>query len=162
MEQKKYNAYYNAAAHIRRSHFHPRKRGRRPKGEPQERRAGMTGGNDPSIAWLKENGWLKEILVTKGEWSTLQAEPDEGDDRDEDVFDEEDEQSFDFNSLEDFGMIDKTQSVGSSELENMFFTQQQHQQQQSQLGEFGMANQHYWPHSDFDTSLQEDSFLLEE
>lgn len=70
-EQKMYNAYYNAAAHLRRSHFNPRKRGRRPKGEVQERRAGKTGGDSPSIQWLKTNGWLRAVVVTAAEWNNL-------------------------------------------------------------------------------------------
>lgn len=61
---KQYNVYYNAAAHIRRAHFHPRKRGRRPRGEDRESRAGKAGGDSPSIDWLKKHGWLKEIEIT--------------------------------------------------------------------------------------------------
>jgi len=62
-QQKQYNVYYNAAAHLRRAHFCPRKRGRRARGEERETRAGKAGGDWPSIDWLKANGWLKEIEV---------------------------------------------------------------------------------------------------
>ncbi|KAF2724947.1 hypothetical protein K431DRAFT_309623 [Polychaeton citri CBS 116435] len=60
---KQYNVYYNAAAHLRRAHFNPRKRGRKARGEERESRAGKTGGDWPRIDWLKQHGWLKEIEV---------------------------------------------------------------------------------------------------
>lgn len=63
-QQKQYNVYYNAAAHLRRAHFCPRKRGRKAKGEERESRAGKAGGDWPPIDWLKANGWLKEIEVS--------------------------------------------------------------------------------------------------
>ncbi|KAF2480405.1 hypothetical protein BDY17DRAFT_301693 [Neohortaea acidophila] len=60
---KQYNVYYNAAAHLRRAHFFPRKRGRKARGEERESRAGKAGGEVPSIAWLKSAGFLREIEV---------------------------------------------------------------------------------------------------
>ncbi|KAK3075789.1 hypothetical protein LTR53_000614 [Teratosphaeriaceae sp. CCFEE 6253] len=58
-EQKGYQVSYNAAAHLRRVHFVPPKRGRRSRGEESERRAGKS--DWPSIEWLEENGWLRVI-----------------------------------------------------------------------------------------------------
>ena len=55
---KKYGAYYNAAAHLRRAHFHPRKRGR--KGKHDEKRGGKGGGDDPPMDVLKQK-WMKEV-----------------------------------------------------------------------------------------------------
>lgn len=63
-QRKQYNVYYNAAAHLRRAHFNPRKRGRKAKGEERESRAGKAGGDWPPIDWLKLNGWLQEIEVS--------------------------------------------------------------------------------------------------
>ncbi|KAK0946580.1 hypothetical protein LTR29_002048 [Friedmanniomyces endolithicus] len=60
-QRKEYNVYYNAAAHLRRAHFNPRKRGRKAKGEERESRAGKAGGDWPPIEWLKANGWLQEV-----------------------------------------------------------------------------------------------------
>ncbi|OCK83823.1 hypothetical protein K432DRAFT_423047 [Lepidopterella palustris CBS 459.81] len=57
---KKYGAYYNAAAHLRRAHFHPRKRGR--KGKHDEKRGGKGGGDDPPMEYLKQN-WMQEVEV---------------------------------------------------------------------------------------------------
>lgn len=60
-QQKSYNVYYNAAAHLRRSHFCPRKRARKARGEEREARAGKAGGDWPPIEWLKAHGWLIEV-----------------------------------------------------------------------------------------------------
>lgn len=64
--EKTYNVYYNAAAHLRRAHFCPRKRGRKARGEEREARAGKAGGDWPPIEWLKLHGWLREIEVRGG------------------------------------------------------------------------------------------------
>lgn len=56
---KKYGAYYNAAAHLRRTHFNPRKRGRGAKGKNDEKRGGKGGGDHPSMDVLKM--WMKEV-----------------------------------------------------------------------------------------------------
>lgn len=65
-QQKTYNVYYNAAAHLRRAHFCPRKRGRKARGEEREARAGKAGGDWPPIEWLKQHGWLMEIEIKEG------------------------------------------------------------------------------------------------
>jgi hypothetical protein len=57
---KQYGAYYNAAAHLRRAHFHPRKRGR--KGKHDEKRGGIGGGDKPPMEELKQL-WMKELDV---------------------------------------------------------------------------------------------------
>lgn len=65
---KKYYAYYNLAAHLRRLHFNKRDkasgRGRRRRGAPipdEEKKGGKSGGDSPSIEELKEQGWIKEV-----------------------------------------------------------------------------------------------------
>jgi hypothetical protein len=58
--EKVYGAYYNAAAHLRRAHFHPRKRGR--KGKNDEKRGGIGGGDHPPMDYLKMH-WIKELEV---------------------------------------------------------------------------------------------------
>lgn len=58
--KKVYGAYYNAAAHLRRAHFHPRKRGR--KGKNDEKRGGIGGGDDPPMDFLKQF-WIQEVDV---------------------------------------------------------------------------------------------------
>ncbi|XTI83085.1 hypothetical protein V2W45_1226140, partial [Cenococcum geophilum] len=52
---KKYGAYYNAAAHLRRAHFCPRKRGRKSKSGNKER------SDLPTVDDLMRGGWIKEI-----------------------------------------------------------------------------------------------------
>ena len=64
---KAYGAYYNAAAHLRRAHFHPRKRG--PKGKRDEKRGGIGGGDDPPMDILKQF-WIKEIEVVEPKQSS--------------------------------------------------------------------------------------------
>jgi hypothetical protein len=58
--KKVYNAYYNAAAHLRRTHFHPRQRGK--KGEKTEKRGGHGGGDHPPMDYLRQH-WIQEIEV---------------------------------------------------------------------------------------------------
>lgn len=53
---KRYNVYYNAAAHLRRAHFNPKQKGGKGK---KERRGGKGGGDQPSMDTLKL--WMKEI-----------------------------------------------------------------------------------------------------
>ncbi|KAF1932473.1 uncharacterized protein M421DRAFT_417188 [Didymella exigua CBS 183.55] len=66
---KVYGAYYNAAAHLRRAHFHPRKRGR--KGKNDEKRGGIGGGDHPAMEWLREH-WIRDLEVP----NTVDSESD--------------------------------------------------------------------------------------
>ncbi|MCJ1390549.1 hypothetical protein MMC18_003409 [Xylographa bjoerkii] len=58
---KQYGAYYNAAAHLRRVHFHPRPKGRKVKCTTEESRGGKGGGNSPTMEFLKS--WMEEREV---------------------------------------------------------------------------------------------------
>lgn len=53
---KRYNVYYNAAAHLRRAHFNPKQKGGKGK---KEKRGGKGGGDQPSMDTLKM--WMTEI-----------------------------------------------------------------------------------------------------
>lgn len=76
--QKVYGAYYNAAAHLRRAHFHPRKRGR--KGKNDEKRGGIGGGDHPAMDWLKQH-WIQELEVpNKPSSSATALSPDSASD----------------------------------------------------------------------------------
>ena len=55
---KKYGAYYNAAAHLRRAHFRPQKLGRKGKHNKKPGREG--GDDDPRMDLLKQK-WMKEV-----------------------------------------------------------------------------------------------------
>ena len=57
--KKRYNAYYNAVAHLRRIHFNPKQKGRKGKAKPEEHRGGKGGGDFPAIDIVKE--WMQEI-----------------------------------------------------------------------------------------------------
>ena len=58
-QNKTYGAYYNAAAHLRRTHFNKRQKGRKGKGKTEEKRGGKGGGEYPPMDVLKM--WMKEI-----------------------------------------------------------------------------------------------------
>jgi hypothetical protein len=60
-QQKKYGAYYNAAAHLRRAHFNPKSKAGNSKSKTlsDERVGGKGGGDWPPMNELKL--WMKEV-----------------------------------------------------------------------------------------------------
>lgn len=79
---KKYNAYYNAAAHLRRTHFNPKQKGSKGKMQ-KEKRGGKGGGNAPSMETLKL--WMGEIeeLVPENLLPRNDEDEDEGEEEEE-------------------------------------------------------------------------------
>lgn len=75
--QRKYGAYYNAAAHLRRAHFKPKASKGRGKGlkDVEEKRGGKGGGDWPSMTELKH--WMKEVEVVAIENDASQQEQEE-------------------------------------------------------------------------------------
>ena len=59
---KQYGAYYNAAAHLRRTHFKPKTPRGKAKRGLDEKRGGKGGGDWPSMIDLKL--WFEEVVVT--------------------------------------------------------------------------------------------------
>ncbi|CAL3963454.1 hypothetical protein PZA11_001068 [Diplocarpon coronariae] len=61
-QQKKYGAYYNAAAHLRRAHFNPKSKGRsktQPRSDVSDKRGGKGGGDYPPMSELKF--WMRDV-----------------------------------------------------------------------------------------------------
>ncbi|GAB1312648.1 hypothetical protein MFIFM68171_02858 [Madurella fahalii] len=83
-QNKPYGAYYNAAAHLRRTHFKvkPRKGASGPKGaagtkadEEKEKRGGKGGGDWPSMSELKL--WMVEVTVSMDQAGALAPDGNE-------------------------------------------------------------------------------------
>ena len=67
--KKSYGQDYNAAAHLRRFHFHPRSEIRRTNVDPEEKRGGKGGGKDPPMSECRR--WMKKIQVPGKDFTTL-------------------------------------------------------------------------------------------
>jgi hypothetical protein len=73
-QQKKYGAYYNAAAHLRRAHFKPKAKGRTKgnKADDLEKSGGKGGGDWPPMSELK--CWMKQVEEQVAEFPVTAAE----------------------------------------------------------------------------------------
>jgi hypothetical protein len=93
-QRKKYGAYYNAAAHLRRTHFKPKAKGARKssKVDDGDKRGGKAGGDWPPMSELKY--WMKEVEEA-AEYPLAQSQQDEIDLSDDEASENFDEQTFD-------------------------------------------------------------------
>jgi hypothetical protein len=74
---KQYGAYYNAAAHLRRTHFKPKAVRGKNKGANDERRGGKGGGDWPCMTDLK--AWFEEVHVAVNQVPVLSDQDDDED-----------------------------------------------------------------------------------
>jgi hypothetical protein len=76
-KQGKQYTVYHAVAHLRRAHFNPSRRGRRPRGGfDAEQSLSAKAKKEPSVEELQAYGWMKEITVPN---SSPHIEPGSGD-----------------------------------------------------------------------------------
>lgn len=104
--KKRYGAYYNAAAHLRRAHFKPKQRGRGKSAkveEKLERRGGKGGGDWPPMNELKR--WMKEVLESVTE---SQQQDDEEEDVEDDNCSGNYENDDNYTKLQDISNISST------------------------------------------------------
>ncbi|KAI9648259.1 hypothetical protein NHQ30_002891 [Ciborinia camelliae] len=87
-QKKKYGAYYNAAAHLRRAHFKPKSKGRNKssKVEDSQKRGGKAGGDWPPMSELKN--WFKEVEEPAADYGQQEEDDDDEDDMNENMLDE--------------------------------------------------------------------------
>ena len=78
LDGKEYGAYYNAAAHLRRIHFHARGKGKKGKGSLKDKpRGGDGGGDDPPMEIIKL--WIEASQVTNdGRYIKVDEADDKG------------------------------------------------------------------------------------
>jgi hypothetical protein len=103
-QKKKYGAYYNAAAHLRRTHFKPKTSKGRSKGSSKdldEKRGGKGGGDWPPMSELKY--WMKEVEEAAPEYALTESQQDEADASDDEVDTPLDDQVFSQPNLSSIG-----------------------------------------------------------
>lgn len=85
MEKKRYNAYYNAAVHLRKIHFNPVSRGRsRPLGSLAHDTSPATDGEQwPKMPELKKH-WMRSVWESKPRTAPVRQGADPGDESDVD------------------------------------------------------------------------------
>ncbi|KAJ6440706.1 key lime pathogenicity protein [Purpureocillium lavendulum] len=94
--KKQYGAYYNAAAHLRRTHFKPKAPRGKNKSASDEKRGGKGGGDWPAMSDLKL--WYEEVYVASDGSGT----PDDAaDEIEEDALDTEDTSMGGYGGLDD-------------------------------------------------------------
>ncbi len=119
-QKKRYGAYYNAAAHLRRSHFKPKAKGRskNSKAEDVEKRGGKGGGDWPPMNELKY--WMKEVEEPAVPMTDAQQEAaDAAEASDEDLLDIDD-QPFGPQSMSTGGSDYEMTFLATSPLPNLY------------------------------------------
>lgn len=112
---KPYGQDYNAAAHLRRFHFHPKSEIRRTNVDPEERRGGKGGGKDPPMSECRR--WMRKIKVRGKDYTALavdDADDTAADDAVEDEKESKDEQGQQDEVVEDIFPLESVQKNDES------------------------------------------------
>jgi hypothetical protein len=133
-QRKKYGAYYNAAAHLRRAHFRPKAskgRTKTTKVEDTAKRGGKAGGDWPSMAELKY--WMTEVEEPATDFPLSAAQQEEADDDDDDETYDFDEQLMSAHTMSStssgsfdtpYALSDASFSIYPSPINNELFNMQ--------------------------------------
>ena len=107
--KKPYGQDYNAAAHLRRFHFHPKSEVRRTNVDPEERRGGKGGGKDPPMSECRR--WMEKIQVRGKDYVALADSTldDAGDDVAENFEESQEDQG------EQYQVVENHCSLGSAQ-----------------------------------------------
>ncbi|CZR58214.1 uncharacterized protein PAC_08105 [Phialocephala subalpina] len=121
-QRKKYGAYYNAAAHLRRAHFKPKAKGRAKnnKGDDAEKRGGKGGGDWPPMSELK--CWMKEVEEQAAEFPLSDAQQEAADASDDEIEDDQMYSQQDISSMNNNLNFDNTFIADNSPILNLYPT----------------------------------------
>jgi len=120
-QKKKYGAYYNAAAHLRRAHFKPKSKGKpkNNKGDDGEKRGGKGGGDWPPMSELKY--WMKEVEEPASDYPLAESQQEDVSD-DETLEPSVDERTYSHHTMQSIntGNFDSNFLANTSQIPNLY------------------------------------------
>jgi hypothetical protein len=122
-QKKKYGAYYNAAAHLRRAHFKPKSKGKpkNNKGDDGEKRGGKGGGDWPPMSELKY--WMKEVEEPASDYPLAESQQEEDVSEDETLESSVDERIYPHHTMQSInntGNFDNNFLANTSQIPNLY------------------------------------------
>ena len=152
-EKKTYGAYYNAACHLRRIHWHPREKGKKTdKSGPG--RGGNGGGHHPSMELLKL--WMEEVYVSAASDASPPDDNEEDEDNDipDDSANEDTKDNLDYSSSDiTSAQQDDMPLTNDTTITAINTAQAQHQAYPNQASDIGLTQADLQMANAFQTSL---------